>query len=690
VPLPFTTDQLWEAWERVRENQGCAGADGVTVHVFAQRAHRLIPDLEARVREGRYRPYPLLKIVVEKKPGSPATRTLLVPAVRDRVLQTAAARHLSRSFEEEFLECSYGYRPGRSVDRAIARIRKCRELGYIFVMDGDVQSFFDRVDHSLLLARLAERRPGEELMHLLRLWVSAHVWDGSHIRPLHLGVPQGSPISPLLANFFLEDFDRELEKSGHKLIRYGDDFLILAKTQGDAQAAMTQSEELLAAAHLELNRDKTQVVDFAHGFRFLGALFLGEAVWVPWKHERAKGRILFMARPLPPSRRGAYEFAPPRGTLEIAFEKAASTTVPPAPANPSPVRNPPVAFLYLTEQGAVLRKAGDRFLVDKDDEVLLDLPYHKLENVLLFGNVQVTTQALAELLEKGVNLSLFSRQGHYRGSLAPPRGHNIELRVKQFDAYRDSARSLALARAIVESKVANALSVLAHYREKHPVSAGFQALRAQIEAAMESCAAAETVAALDGFEGSAARAYFTCVMEFNRSPMDWPGRQKHPSTDPLNALLSLTYTLLMHEVTGLLEGAGLDPYLGFLHQVDQGRPSLALDLMEPFRHPVADRLVLTLINRGVIGAEDFHGGGERAGVFLAPTVMKRYLAEYERWMLERPIAGGAGETRPRFRDLLKTEVEKMVAALREGRAFPPFRWQSPQSGGPCNTSSVTI
>jgi hypothetical protein len=143
----------------------------------------------------------------------------------------------SRSFEEEFLECSYGYRPGRSVDRAIARIRKCRELGYIFVMDGDVQSFFDRVDHSLLLARLAERQPGEELMHLLRLWVSAHVWDGSHIRPLRLGVPQGSPISPLLANFFLEDFDRELEKSGRKLIRYGDDFLILAKTQGDAQAA---------------------------------------------------------------------------------------------------------------------------------------------------------------------------------------------------------------------------------------------------------------------------------------------------------------------------------------------------------------------------------------------------------------------------------------------------------------------
>ena len=141
MPLPFTTEQLWEAWERVRENEGCAGCDGVTVAHFAQRAHSALPRLYERVNEGAYRPFPLLKIVVEKHPGSAATRTLLVPTVADRVLQTAVARHLSRSFEEEFLECSYGYRPGRSVDRAIARIRKCRELGYLYCVDGDIHTF---------------------------------------------------------------------------------------------------------------------------------------------------------------------------------------------------------------------------------------------------------------------------------------------------------------------------------------------------------------------------------------------------------------------------------------------------------------------------------------------------------------------------------------------------------------------
>jgi CRISPR-associated protein Cas1 len=689
MPLPLTLPDLSAAWERVLENEGCAGADGVTIHDFSQRAHRRLPELLARVQEGRYRPYPLLKIVVEKHPGSSQTRTLLVPAVRDRVLQTAVARHLSRSFEEEFLECSYGYRPGRSVDRAIARIRKCRELGYIFVADADIQSFFDRVDTDLLLQRLAERQPGEAAMTLLRLWVRCQSWDGSHIRPVRRGVPQGSPISPLLANFFLEDFDRELEKSGRKLVRYADDFIILAKSSDEAHQALLQSSQLLEAAHLNLNLDKTRIADFEHGFQFLGALFQGDAIWVPWKHARAKGRLLFMAPPLPPSRRAAYEYAPPLNTLEVALQRASLTTLPPAAATPSKARNPSVAYLYLTEQGAVLRKAGDRFLVEKEDEVLLDLPYHKLETVLLFGNVQVTTQALAELLEKGVALSLFSQHGQFRGSLAPPRGHHIELRLAQFESYRDAARALALARAIIAAKISNGLSVLAHLREKNPVSPEFDSRRATIESAYASSSTAESTAALDGFEGTAAREYFASLMEFNRSPMPWPGRQKHPAPDPLNALLSLGYTLVMHEIAGLLEGAGLDPYLGFLHQPDRGRPSLALDLMEPFRHPLVDRLVLNLVNRAMIGAEDFNPGGDRPGVFLKPQPMKKFFAEYERWMLERSAESGGSTAR--WRELLKAEVERLAAALGAGTPFNPYRWQPKQeTEEPCSTSSVTI
>jgi len=679
-PLPLTPSDLFSAWERVQENAGCAGADGLTVLQFSRTAARRIPALFDRLANSAYRPWPLLKILVEKHPAAPgrqpASRTLLVPTVSDRILQTAVARHLSRSFEEEFLECSYGYRPGRSVDRAIARIRQCHQLGYRFVVDADIASYFDRVDHRLLLHRLAARPLGPAIEALLRSWVKAQVWDGTRIAPLRSGVPQGSPISPLLANFYLEDFDRHLEESGRKLVRYADDFLVLAKTPDEAQQALLQTETLLAAEHLRLNEEKTRIVDFDHGFRFLGALFEGESVWVPWKHEQRKGRVLFMAGPLPAALRARYEFAPPKSAMELALEKAdiAPAALERDALEPGNERRQDVAYLYLTEQGSILRKAGDRLLVEKEDEVMLDVPYHKLETVLLFGNVQVTTQAMGELLEKGVNLSLFSRQGQYRGSLTPPRGKNIDLRIAQFETFRDRPRALAVARSVVAAKIANGVAVLELYR-RHvdnaslKLAADFDQRWAALAAHAESCASAPDIAALDGTEGSAAREYFGLAMQFNRSEMTWPGRVKHPATDPLNALLSLTYTLLMNEFSALLEGAGLDPYLGFLHQVDYGRPSLALDLVEPFRHPVADRLVLTLVNKRMLDDADFQSGGPGHGMFLTPKAMKRYFAEYERWMLRRPDGGTS------FRECVRNEVETFCAALRSSAAFQPWRFR---------------
>ena len=559
-------------------------------------------------------------------------------------------------------------------------------------MDADVQSYFDRVDHKILLNKTDARAVGPAIHGLLRQWVKAQVWDGTKVHPLRAGVPQGSPISPLLANFYLEDFYREMEKAGRKLVRYADDFLVLARTAEEAQQAMLQTETLLAEAHLSLNEEKTRITDFEHGFRFLGALFTGDRTWIPWKYDHRKGRVLFMARPLPAELRTRYELAPPKSEMEEALARV--DFHPPAKTTE---RSNDMAYLYLTEQGSILRKAGDRLIVEKEDEVLLDVPYHKLETVLLFGNVQVTTQAMGELLEKGVALSMFSRQGMYRGSLEPPRGKNIELRIAQFEWFRDRERALTAARAIVAAKIANGAAVLDAYRRHDDAGADFEERRRGLDDSSAACATAADIAALDGVEGSAAREYFGLAMRFNKSEMTWPGRVKHPATDPLNALLSLTYTLLMNEVTALLEGAGLDPYLGFLHQVDYGRPSLALDLIEPFRHPVADRLVLKLVNLRVLEAVDFSGGGQGQGVFLAAKPMKRYFEEYERWMLAK--GEGGAETGPGFREAIRSEVEKLCGALRRSEPFVPWRFRAEPDGadaakaageeGACNTSSVT-
>jgi CRISPR-associated protein Cas1 len=592
----LTPEGLLKGWERVFENHGCAGVDGVTVERFASRVDAELETLLSRVERGEYRALPLLPIVVQKKPNSPATRTLLVPAVRDRVLQTAVGRHLGRAFEDEFLDCSFAFRPHRSVNSAIARIRFLHDHGFKYVAETDIDSFFDRVDHALLRERLRSRLAEAALRDLLDGWIGGFRWDGHRTHPIEVGIPQGSPISPLLANFFLSDFDLALEEAGLKLISYADDFLILTQNRDQAAAGLEIARHRLDEIHLQLQDRKTTISSFGEGFHFLGALFLGAGVWVPWGRHDQHRHVLALPRPMPASVIEAWLRPPAITAIAMAFKAARHRATGPAIA--SHVEETDMAYLYLTEQGSVLRKIGDRFVVEKEETILLDVPYHKLEAVLIFGNIQITTQAMAELLDAGIPVSLLSRQGVLRGSLQPPQGKNVPLRLAQFELHRDPERAMVFARLTVSAKLANAAAVLSAFGDRQEARGpATEAALAQIAEAREKVSAAATIEILDGIEGAAARLYFGVLMLRNKSLFTWPGRVRHPATDPINALLSFGYTLVTNELAAVVETSGLDSYLGCLHQLDYGRQSLALDLVEPFRAPLVDRLVLTVLNR---------------------------------------------------------------------------------------------
>jgi CRISPR-associated protein Cas1 len=186
-------------------------------------------------------------------------------------------------------------------------------------------------------------------------------------------------------------------------------------------------------------------------------------------------------------------------------------------------------------------------------------------------------------------------------------------------------------------------------------------------------------------------------MGFNRSAFIWAGRRKYPATDPLNAMLSLAYTLLMTELAGLLDGNGVDPYMGFLHRPDYGRVSLALDLMEPFRGPVADRFVVMLVNRKMVQAKDFAGSGTATAegqprpCFLMPEALQRFLARWEEWMTAQPASReGAPPPQP-FRRELRRQVETLLREWKGEGKFDPWIWdhkQTPEEDA-CDSLSVT-
>ena len=681
---PLSESELTDAFARVQENEGCAGVDGVTIARFAERLESECRALASEVNGGLYRALPLRRILVEKKPGSAATRTLLVPVIRDRVVQTAVARRLSRSFEEEFLEASFAYRPGRGVDRAVARIRMLRDQGYWHLVDADVKSYFDSVSFPVLEGQLAARGEPTWILQLVAEWIRCPAWDGERLRARSKGLPQGSPLSPLLANLYLMPLDTAVSARDWKLVRYADDFVVLTKTPEEAREALVLVEQQLKALRLELHPEKTRLASFDEGWRFLGVYFQKDEIWTPWKGQREAGRLVAIAPPM--SAAALARFRQPRGAgvMEQALRRAGARHVATRSNRPE---DKPVAYLYLTEQGSILRKSGDRFLVEHEDRIVLDLPYHKLEQILIFGNVQVTTQAMVELLEKGVDLSFFSWQGLYRGSLASRKGASIRDRMLQYEIWRDPERARQIARAVVGNKIANARGVVEWVAARRGQMKELAAIRDSITGVEGTLAGAATLDAIRGCEGAAAKAYFAGWAALNRSGFVWLGRSRHPPRDPINALLSLTYTLLTQEIGGLLEGDGLEPALGFLHELDGSRPSLALDLVEAFRHPIGDRLVLSLLERDLFASADFtHQEG--GGVLLSAAALRRFLEYYERWMTSpRRVGQAEGAT---FRELVRRDARRFILFVRGQCELQLYRFGGEEDDGACDFSSVTI
>jgi len=330
-----------------------------------------------------------------------------------------------------------------------------------------------------------------------------------------------------------------------------------------------------------------------------------------------------------------------------------------------------MAFLYITEQGAILRKTGDRVIIEKKGVVLGDIPCLKLDTILLFGNVQVTTQALGEILEHGIELALFTLAGKLRGQLTPPKAKNIPLRMRQYEISQDRDAALQMARAVVCGKVHNAVAVLRRFRNNHPQAVALEDIRV-VEETLPRVEQTTSLEELLGVEGIAAARYFRALAAMVPPDAGFAGRNRRPPRDPMNALLSFGYVLVGNELQSLLDGMGFDPYLGFYHQVDYGRPSLALDLLEEFRAPLVDRFSANLLNLGVLRAADFAGGPEK-GVLLRHESLRRFFPAFEKEVTTPVSLDGEELT---FRQLFRRQAERLARALLAGEPYECFRWPS--------------
>lgn len=324
-----------------------------------------------------------------------------------------------------------------------------------------------------------------------------------------------------------------------------------------------------------------------------------------------------------------------------------------------------MSVLYLREQNAKISKQGNRIVVVQDNKNILDIPVRKVDRILIFGNIQITTQAMTVLLDEQVDVAFFSQRGRLKGTLNGMMSKNIHLRLAQYECWHDESTRIQMGQQFIRSKLDNMVQILLRYNYNH-TEADFGSSIDIIKQKAKTLSTMNNAESIMGVEGYSSRIYFECFARMCRREMQFPGRHKHPSTDPVNALLSLGYTLVGSEITAVLEGMSFDPYLGFLHGIKYGRQSLALDMLEEFRQAIIDPFTLKLINNRMFTEGDFVTSDD-GGMLLNDEAFKRYIAYYEERMTRSTAKSSDGKNS--WRDMIYVQARELEHAIMEKRPY---------------------
>ncbi len=264
----ITEELMHKAFKAVKKNRGTAGIDKISIEMYKSNLIENLLSLMGELKKGTYQPTPLKRVFIPK--GNGKLRPLGIPTVKCRIAQEVIRRLINPTFETGFNDNSFGFRPGRNCHQAVERVMHCARQGFRFVVDIDVEKFFDNIPHDLIMESIAARISDGNILSLIKRFLKSGVMEEGELKPTTKGTPQGGVISPLLSNIALDHLDKYLASKGQAFVRYADDFVILCKTRSEAERALELTQELLAEMQLQTSPEKTHICHFKEGFNFLG------------------------------------------------------------------------------------------------------------------------------------------------------------------------------------------------------------------------------------------------------------------------------------------------------------------------------------------------------------------------------------------------------------------------------------
>lgn len=616
----FSEPALRRAWGEVLSANREDGMPSPGLRRFEEHLDDELGRLVADLAWGAYDPHTLTEVVIDE-PGR--TRILHVPAVRDRVVERAVLDAITPLIDPLLGPASFAYRPGLGVADAVQALARLRDEGLSWVLRTDVDDCFPSIPVAIARRMLGAVVDDAEVLRVVDLLLARGYRDASGRQRSVRGVAQGCALSPLLANLVLSMVDSRVLAAGFPLVRYADDMAVAVDDKDEAWEAARVLASAVEELGMSLGAEDTHAMSFREGFTFLGE-----------------------------------DFGP---------------RYPPV-LQDARVEDPGRKVLYAAVQGSRVRVAEGRVVVESsDDATLLDVPQSHVGRVVCFGSVGVSAGARSWAMAGDVDVVFASRRGTYQGALlaanAPRRAERIRAQV----AASGSQKAMNLARAIVAAKLRKQIIVLQHFSRRAHADAVSESVSAMSNALLllPDCG---TPAEAMGVEGAAAAAYFPALGGLMPDGLKFTHRTRQPPLDVANSALSFLYTVLLGECVSALVAAGLEPVLGVLHADDEGRPSLALDLIEEFRPLIVDQVVLEAARQGRLMAAHGRSDPDRAGVLITQAGKEVLLTAYENRML-RHTRGALPDFAGSMRRHLYRQAQRLQGAICGSVEWTGLSWR---------------